>query len=332
MIYDYNKIIGHLDVIEYFKKTIKSQNISHSYLLEGGKGIGKRLLAKTFIKTLFCEQEGVTEPCHRCTSCIMMETGNNPDYFEVVSSKASIGVDDIREQVVEKMDIKPYRSKYKIFMIPEADRMTIQAQNALLKTIEEPPRYGIVILLAENPGKIISTVHSRCARIRVLPLSKNLIEQYIKDQYDLNQEQIFLYADFADGSIGQAKDMIEDGEFWELREKSVDYIIRLEKANLIDLYDIVEEINKDREHLPQILDFWMIWYRDMLMIKKFEIGEHIFYKDFEAQLLDRSKELTYNKINNNFYEIIKAKKRVGKNINAMLIIENLLLGLKERNR
>ena len=332
MIYDYNKIIGHPGVIEYFKKTIKSQNISHSYLLEGGKGIGKKLLAKTFIKTLFCEEEGVTEPCHKCTSCIMMETGNNPDYFEVVSSKASIGVDDIREQVVEKMEIKPYRSKYKIFMIPEADRMTIQAQNALLKTIEEPPGYGIVILLAENPGKIISTVHSRCARIRVLPLPTNLIEQYIKNQYDLNQEQIYLYADFADGSIGQAKEMIEDGEFWELREKSVNYIIRLEKANLIDLYDIVEEINKDREHLPQILDFWMIWYRDMLMIKKFEIGEHIFYKDFEGQILDRSKELTYNKINNNFYEIIKAKKRLGKNINAMLIIENLLLGLKERNR
>ena len=332
MIYDFNKIIGHSDVIEYFKKTISSKNISHSYLLEGGKGVGKKLLAKTFVKTLFCEKDGATEPCHKCTSCLMMETGNNPDYFEVVSSKASIGVDDIREQVVEQMKIKPYRSQYKIFMIPEADRMTIQAQNALLKTIEEPPSYGIVILHTENPGKIITTVHSRCARIRVLPLGNTLIEAYIKDQYSLNREQISLYADFAGGSIGQAKIMIEDGEFWELRQKSVDYMIKLEKANLIDLYDLVEAIDKDRGNLPQVLDFWMIWYRDMLMMKKFRSEEHLFYKDFKQQLLDRSQELSYNKINNNFYEVIKAKKRLSKNINVMLIIENLLLELKERNR
>lgn len=332
MIYDFNKIIGHIDVIEYFKRTIKSKNISHSYLLEGGHGIGKRLLAKTFAKTLFCEKEGVTEPCHKCTSCLMMETGNNPDYFEVISTKASIGVDDIREQVVEKMEIKPYRSRYKIFIIPEADRMTIQAQNALLKTIEEPPNYGIVILLAENPGKIISTVHSRCARIRVLPLSIYSLEQYIESQYDLNEQQTSLYANFSNGSIGQAKHMIEDGDFWGLRQESIEYMMKLEKANLIDLYDMAEQLNKDRENLPQVLDFWMIWYRDMLMIKTFKTEEHIFYKDFKNQLLDRSKELSYNKINNNFYEVIRAKKRLSKNINAMLIIENLLLELKERNR
>jgi len=332
MIYDYNKIIGHIDVIEYFKRTIESKNISHSYLIEGTYGIGKKLLAKTFAKTLFCEEEGVTEPCNKCTSCLMMETGNNPDYFEVIPTKVSIGVDDIREQVVEKMEIKPYRSKYKIFIIPVADRMTIQAQNALLKTIEEPPNYGIVILLTENPGKIISTVHSRCARIRVLPLPTSSIEQYIRSKYDLIEQQVSLYADFSGGSIGQANSMIEDGKFWQLRQESVDYIINLEKANLIDLYDMVEELNKDRENLAQLLDFWMIWYRDMLMIKKFKTDEYIFYKDFKNQLLDRSKELSYNKINNNFYEVIRAKKRLNKNVNTMLIIENLLLGLKERNK
>ena len=331
MRYDYNKIIGHEHVKKYFKKTIESQNISHSYLIEGTSGSGKKLLAKTFIKTLFCEKEGSIEPCHICTSCMMMETGNNPDYFEVSSTKASIGVDDIREQVVEQMEIKPYRSKYKVFLIPNSDKMTIQAQNALLKTIEEPPSYGIIILLSENPGKIISTVHSRCARIRVLPLSYKLIESYIKDNYDLSKGQVMLYADFAEGSIGKVKNMIDQGEFLELYKKSINYIIKLDNANLIDLYDIAEEIDKEKENLPQILDFWMIWYRDILMFKKFKSEKYIFYKDSQDLLLDRSKELTYNKINNNFYEIIKAKNRLNKNINVMLLIENLLLGLKERN-
>lgn len=332
MRYDYREIIGHEDVIEYFKKTMKSKNISHSYLLEGGKGIGKELLAKTFAKALFCEENEAIEPCNKCTSCIMMETGNNPDYFEVISKKASIGVDDIREQVVEQMDIKPYRSKYKVFIIPQAERMTIQAQNALLKTIEEPPSYGVVILLTKNPAKIISTVHSRCARIRVLPLPTRMIKGYIKKNYEIEDWKVALYADFADGSIGQAKQMVESEEFWETRQKAVDYIIRLEEANLIDLYDIVAEIDKDRGCLPQILDFWMIWYRDILMYKIFEREEYVFYKDYKDLLLDRSKELTYNRINNNFHEVIMAKERLEKNVNVMLIIENLLLQIKERNR
>lgn len=332
MIYDYNKIMGHEDVKEYFRKTIKSKNISHSYLLEGSEGIGKKLLAKTFAKTLLCEENNNTDPCNKCTSCIMMETANNPDYFEVSSKKASIGVDDIREQVIEQMDIKPYRSKYKVFIIGEAERMTIQAQNALLKTIEEPPSYGVVILLTKNPSKIISTVHSRCSRIRVLPLPTGMIKKYIYDNHGLEEWEAALYADFADGSINKVNQMLEDEEFWGIRQKAIDYIVKLDGADLIELYDMVEELDKDRANLTQILDFWIIWYRDLLMYKMFAKEEYIFYKDFKKLLLDRSKELTYNRINDNFYAIIKAKERLDKNINVMLIIENLLLEIKERNK
>ena len=332
MRYDYNKIIGHEDVKEYFKKAIASNNISHSYLLEGIEGIGKKLLAKTFAKALLCESDNNIEPCNKCTSCIMMETANNPDYFEVSSKKSSIGVDDIREQVIEQMDIKPYRSKYKIFIIAEAEKMTLQAQNALLKTIEEPPSYGIVILVTKNPSKIISTVHSRCARIRALPLPTSMIKDYIHHNHELEDWEAVLYADFADGSISQANQMIEGNEFWDTRQKAIDYIVKLEDADLIGMYDIVEELDKDRLNLVQILDFWIIWYRDLLMYKMFEKEEYIFYKDFKKLLLDRSKKLTYNRINDNFYAIIKAKRRLDKNINIMLIIENLLLEIKERNK
>lgn len=332
MRYDYNKIIGHADVIQYFRKTIKSKNISHSYLIEGSEGIGKELLAKTFAKALLCEEKGRIDPCHKCTSCIMMETGNNPDYFEVFSKKVSIGVDDIREQVVEKMDIKPYRSKYKIFIIPEAERMTIQAQNALLKTIEEPPSYGIVILLTKNPAKIISTVHSRCARIRTLPLPNKIIKDHIQQNYGLEEWEADLYADFSGGSIGRAEQMVEDEGFWDLRQKSIDYIIKLENVDLIELYDMAAEIEKDKEDLPQILEFWMIWYRDLLLYKKLEKEDYLFYKDFKNLLLDRAENLTYTRINDNFDAIIKAKEQLDKNINVMLIIENLLLDIKERKK
>lgn len=330
--YSFNNIIGHEETINYLKKIVKSNLVSHSYLLEADEGVGKKRLAKTFAKLLFCEKEGVVEPCNECTSCLMMETGNNPDYFEVVPKGASIGIADIREQIVEKMDIKPYRSKYKIFIIPNADKMTVQAQNALLKTIEDPPSYGIVMFLTSNPSRILSTIHSRCARIRLLPLSIKTIEEYIQNEYGLEKWKASLYANFADGSIGKAKQIIDDETFWEVRKKSVDYMIRLEDANLIELYDIVSDIDNERENLPQILDFWMIWYRDMLICKKFNNEKYMFYNDFKDVLLDRAKKLPYNIINNHFNDIINAKNQLERNVNFMLIIENLLLQLKERNQ
>lgn len=330
--YNFKELIGHKEEINYLKKIITSKHISHSYLFYGNEGIGKKRLAKAFVKTLFCEKEGATEPCDNCTSCLMMETGNNPDYFEIIPKGASIGVGDIRQQLVERMDIKPYRSKYKIFIIPDADKMTVQAQNALLKTIEEPPAYGIVMLITTKPAKILSTIHSRCTNIRVLPLATDIIEQYILNEYKVESWKASLYANFADGSIGQVQKMFSDDIFWETRQKSIDYMIKLESANLMELYDIVAEIDKERDIFPQILDFWMIWYRDILMYKKLEDEKYIFYKDFKNVLLDRAKKLPYNSINNHFYEIINAKNQLENNVNFTLIIENLLLKLKERNK
>lgn len=125
--------------------------VSHAYVISGGLGSGKKLIASTFAQTLQCEAGGV-EPCGVCHSCVQAAGGNQPDIIWVGHEKpGSIGVDDIRDQLVSDMQIKPYSSPYKIYIIDEADKLTVAAQNAMLKTIEEPPAYGIVILLANNP-------------------------------------------------------------------------------------------------------------------------------------------------------------------------------------
>ena len=148
---EYNKILGHENIISQLKNAIKSDKVSHAYIFNGEDGSGKNMLANAFAEALLCEK-GELEGCGECHFCKQTVSGNNPDFVRVSHEKpASIGVDDVREQLVEDVYIKPYNGKYKVYIIDEAEKMTVQAQNAILKTIEEPPAYSVIIFLTNNP-------------------------------------------------------------------------------------------------------------------------------------------------------------------------------------
>ena len=142
---DFKDIIGHEQVIHHLQNAIRQKKFSHAYLLCGEAGSGKRLMAEAFAKTVLCEEGGI-EACGKCKSCKQIESGNHPDFKAVVREKATLGVKEIREQVTADVQIKPYSSEYKIYFIDEAEKMTEEAQNALLKTIEEPPEYAVFLL------------------------------------------------------------------------------------------------------------------------------------------------------------------------------------------
>ena len=132
---EFKDILGHEGIIAHLQNAVSMDKISHSYIMSGEDGLGKNMLADAFAKTLQCEEGGIT-PCGKCRSCIQAESGNQPDIIHVTQEKPnSIGVDDVREQLVDDIVIKPYSSKYKIYIIDEAEKLTVQAQNAILKTI-----------------------------------------------------------------------------------------------------------------------------------------------------------------------------------------------------
>ena len=146
----FNNIIGHEEVIRHLKNAIETGKVSHSYIFTGEPGSGKKLLAGTFAATLQCEEQG-TEPCQKCDSCKKAMGKNHPDIIMVNHEKpGTITIDEIRDQLIHDIDIRPYYSPYKIYIVADADLMTPQAQNALLKTIEEPPKYAVIILLTSN--------------------------------------------------------------------------------------------------------------------------------------------------------------------------------------
>ena len=163
----FKDVVGHKDIIQYIQTAVKQDKVSHAYILNGERGSGKKLLAKLFAQTLQCEN-GEEEPCYECHSCKQAVSGNHPDIIKVTHEKPnSIGVDDIRVQINEDIQVKPYNGKYKVYIVPDADMMTVQAQNALLKTIEEPPAYAVILLLTENAESLLPTICSRCVMLKL---------------------------------------------------------------------------------------------------------------------------------------------------------------------
>ena len=159
---DFSDIIGQEQMKEHMQHALETGKISHAYIISGESGSGKEMVAKCFAKALQCsnrqERNGFIEACNECASCRKASTDNHPDIITITHEKpTSIGVDDIRLKLRDDVIIKPYESSHKIYIIPEGEKMTAAAQNALLKTLEEPPEYIVIIILTSNINQFLPT-------------------------------------------------------------------------------------------------------------------------------------------------------------------------------
>ena len=200
----FEEILGNEMVKDHFKKAIQNHKISHAYILTGEAGMGRKSIANAFAMTLLCEKGG-SEPCMMCHSCKQVMSGNHPDLIYVTHEKpGSIGVDDVREQINDTIMIRPYSSYYKIYIVDEAEKMTVQAQNALLKTIEEPPAYAVIILITTNQEAFLPTILSRCVQMKLKPLKDFTIKSYLTQNLHIAEKDADICAAFARGNLGKA--------------------------------------------------------------------------------------------------------------------------------
>jgi len=237
----FEEIVGHKEVIKSLQQGIKNKKISHSYIIDGLDGIGKKTIAFTYAKTLQCLKGGIT-PCNECTSCRAFDSLNHPDVFFITPSKRSLGVDQVRDNIQKDVETKPYKYKYKIYIVENADKMTIQAQNALLKTIEEPPPYGIIILISTNIKQFLPTIISRCFLIKLKPLRFDEIKEYFISNNQVQDGKIDLYIPFSDGSIGKVKEIMKSDYFTNARDNIIRWSEEIRNENLIDLFEIQQEM------------------------------------------------------------------------------------------
>ena len=239
--YTFEEIRGNTPLVEQLRRSAASGRSSHAYLFLGGAGAGKRLIANTFAKALQCE--GEKRPCDSCKSCHAFNHGNHPDviYFQPLKNGKTYTIEDVREQLLETVDLKPFQYEKKIYIIEKADTLNIQSQNALLKTLEEPPAHAVFLLLAERAEAFLPTILSRVVVMKIRPLSAETIADYLMQAGHLAEESHILSA-YAQGRIGQALELVEDEGFREMRQDILGKLEVLPSMSEGDAYLLAKDL------------------------------------------------------------------------------------------
>ena len=247
----FENILGNDKVKDTLDKALKENRISHSYLFVGIDGIGKKLFAKEFARKLLCENQ---EEDRSCSSCIKLSSDNHPDFKEIQpDEKGSIKIDMIRK-MQEEISQKPIISKRKVYIIEDSETMTEEAQNCLLKTLEEPPEYIVIILLTSNESKLLTTVKSRCLKLPFNEISKDDISTYLKENHeDIIDENLI---DMSEGSIGKALKLQEDKAIYQEISKLLNEI---DSKDLSYLFNNSEVLYKQKEKINDILNYINIY-------------------------------------------------------------------------
>ncbi len=324
----FQEILGNEMIKEHFLKAIESHRISHAYILTGEEGTGRKSIANAFAMTLLCERGG-TEPCMVCHSCKQALSGNHPDLIYVTHEKpASIGVDDIREQINDTIQIRPYSSYYKIYIVDEAEKMTVQAQNALLKTIEEPPSYAVIILITTNQEAFLPTILSRCVQLKLKPLKDFTVKSYLTEHLKVPEKDAELCAAFARGNLGKAIHLASSEEFKELYRRVMSLLKNVGSMDIGMLLDCIREIKEQNFDIYEVLDLMQLWYRDVLMYKVTKDMNLLVFKDEYRMINETGQKIDYAGLEAILAAIDTARTRLEANVNLDLAMELLLLTMK----
>ena len=241
----------------------------------------------------------------------------------------TIGVDDIRTQVNNDIGIKPYSSRYKVYIIDEAEKMNQQAQNALLKTIEEPPAYAVILLLTTNADRFLPTILSRCIRLNLKSVKEAEIKKYLMREYQIPDYQADVCAAFSQGNVGKAVQLASSEEFGDLK---ADVLQLMKRVNDIDLYEMgaaVKQISDYKLSVNDYFDLMMIWFRDVLYMKATNDVNGLIFKDEVYDIKKQAAKRSYQGIEKILKALETAKVRISANVNFDLVIELLLLTIKE---
>lgn len=326
--FSFSEIVGHEQIKEHMQAAIRDKKPFHAYLFQGEEGVGKEALARTFAAGLQCQSESADKPCKECVSCRQMESGNQPDVIWVTREKASLGVDEIREQLCNTMDIKPFSSPYKIYLVPEAEKMTEAAQNALLKTIEEPPEYGIVILMTSNISALLPTIQSRCLTMEFRPLSTAVVESYVKEHCQVPDYQARASAAFAQGNLGKAMRYAKSEDFIERKDHIISLLRHVEQMDLSEMLAVIKDLGTRKDEVRDYIDLMVLWYRDVLLFKATKDINQLLFQDEASYISREASHRSYEKIEEILQALEKVKVRLRANVNFDITMELMLLALK----
>ena len=327
----FKDIIGQEQIKEHLRNALLADKVSHAYLISGEKSSGKEFIAKVFAMALQCERGGA-EPCQECHSCKQALSDNHPDIVRVTHEKPNtISVDDIRVQVNHDVALKPYSGSHKVYIINEAEKMTPQAQNALLKTLEEPPSYAVILLLTSNVSALLPTIVSRCVALNMKPVADDLVKKYLMEQLKVTDYRAEICAAFARGNIGRAKALASSEDFDNVKAEALSLLKYIGDMDLSEVIAAVKKITEYKLEINDYLDICAIWYRAVLLFKATHDANHLVFRE-EIQTLRRiAQRSSYEGIETILKALENAKRRLDANVNFELTMELLMLTIQENS-
>ena len=327
------QIIGHEPQKEFLRNSVRKNRISHAYLFSGPEGVGKKLVAIGFAKLINCSEGAVENLDCECISCAKTEKSLNPDVlvFEYPGEK-TIKVDHVRQDVERLIHLAPYENPYKVFIIDGAQRMNFNAQNAFLKTLEEPPPNSIIILITTLADLLMPTIRSRCQSVVFQPLETGQVKSFLeKEKPEGNDPE--LVSRISGGSISRA--LNTDEGYLRKRTEYVDCVMAVDSKKPLTLFDSVERIQKDvkgggPEELKTVFDILSTWLRDSVILKTSGEKEEIVNTDLLEQLSEYSRERDVSELLGKFAALEETMARISENnANVEVSLENLLLRLSQ---
>ena len=325
----FTDIIGQEQIKEHLRGAISTGKVSHAYIINGERSSGKEFIARVFAMALQCEQ-GEIEPCGECHSCRQALSNNQPDIVYVSHEKPNtIGVEDIRAQINGDIDVKPYSSPYKVYIMNEGEKMTVQAQNALLKTLEEPPEYAVILILTTQLEALLPTILSRCVVLNMKPVSDALVKKYLMEELAVPDYKANICVAFARGNIGKAKLLASSEEFEKVKDEAITLVKYINDMEINEIVKAIKKISEYKFDVNDYLDILSVWYRDVLLFKATKDVNSLIFKEEIQQIMRVSDRSTYEGIETIVGALQQAKRRLEANVNFDLTMELLLLTIKE---
>lgn len=336
----FDDILGSEKLTTYMKETA-AVTPPHALMLTGEEGSGKKTLASLYAKALLCENpkrisgtRDMCEPCLTCQSCLQVAAGDHPDILMIApeegkaKGRRSISVKTIRETIAAGAYIKPYKGPYKIYLIDHAEKMTEEAQNALLKILEEPPAYIVIMLLATDEESLLATVRSRCVIFHTECVPDQTVTEYLQEYLMVPDYLARPAAAFARGNIGKAAELVSSETFRDQYAKVAWYFKKARFMEFDEIAEFTKEMAADADTCDRYLELMQLFLRDVLTVRLSE-GGSLFFGDEEETVRETARALSYKSVDTIEKQIYTVKERIEQNVAPDMLTEVLLAEIKE---
>jgi DNA polymerase III subunit delta' len=264
------QVDGHDWAVEHLRKSMANGRVRHAYLFLGPESVGKETLARGLAMALNCTHpDYALHPCGECSSCHRIQSGNHPDVFyaQADPNTGALKIEEIR-QMTGRIALKPFEARYRVAIFPDFEHAQPRAQDALLKTLEEPPPHAILILLSPSAEAILPTITSRSQMLHLRPVSAQTIYDVLVKKYNAEQQRAALIAHISGGRIGWALNALHNPDVLAAREEQLGGLEQILQSNRAERFSIAEELSKDKQGLFALLELWLTFWRDLVLLSE----------------------------------------------------------------